>query len=47
MMTIVVNAEEKYGTEIPDDKVRGLRTGDAVDFYYCCQRHNCPDKLLQ
>ena len=31
MMTIVVNAEEKFGVRIPDDDVKGLSTvGDAV-----------------
>lgn len=33
MMTIVVNAEEKFGCRIPDDDVKGLRTvGDAVNY---------------
>ncbi len=33
MMTIVVNAEEKFGVRIPDDDVKGLRTvGDAVTY---------------
>jgi acyl carrier protein len=33
MMTIVVNAEEKFGVKIPDDDVKGLRTvGDAVTY---------------
>ncbi|MCD2497564.1 MULTISPECIES: acyl carrier protein [Microbacterium] len=33
MMTIVVNAEEKFGVKIPDDEVKNLKTvGDAVDF---------------
>ena len=33
MMTIVVNAEEKFGVTIPDDEVKNLRTvGDAVSF---------------
>ena len=31
MMTIVVNAEEKFGVRIPDDEVKNLTTvGDAV-----------------
>jgi acyl carrier protein len=31
MMTIVVNAEEKFGVTIPDDEVKNLKTvGDAV-----------------
>ena len=30
MMTIVVNAEEKFGVTIPDDEVKNLKTvGDA------------------
>ncbi|WP_296194631.1 acyl carrier protein [uncultured Microbacterium sp.] len=33
MMTIVVNAEEKFGVTIPDDEVKNLKTvGDAVTF---------------
>ena len=33
MMTIVVNAEEKFGVRIPDDEVKNLNTvRDAVDF---------------
>lgn len=33
MMTIVVNAEEKFGIRIPDDDVKGLSTvGDAVTY---------------
>jgi acyl carrier protein len=33
MMTIVVNAEEKFGVRIPDDEVKNLKTvGDAVDY---------------
>ena len=33
MMTIVVNAEERFGVRIPDDDVKGLRTvGDAVNY---------------
>ena len=33
MMTIVVNAEEKFGVRIPDDEVKNLATvGDAVSF---------------
>lgn len=33
MMTIVVNAEEKFGVTIPDDEVKNLKTvGDAVEF---------------
>jgi acyl carrier protein len=31
MMTIVVNAEEKFGVRIPDEEVKNLTTvGDAV-----------------
>lgn len=33
MMTIVVNAEEKFGVRIPDDDVKNLATvGDAVNY---------------
>ena len=33
MMTIVVNAEEKFGVRIPDDEVKNLTTvGDAVTY---------------
>ena len=33
MMTIVVNAEEKFGVRIPDDDVKGLSTvGAAVSY---------------
>ncbi|TWE12399.1 acyl carrier protein [Rudaeicoccus suwonensis] len=33
MMTIVVNAEEKFGVRIPDDEVKNLTTvGDAVKY---------------
>ena len=33
MMTIVVNAEERFGVRIPDDEVKNLTTvGDAVAF---------------
>jgi len=33
MMTIVVNAEERFGVRIPDDEVKNLSTvGDAVSF---------------
>ena len=33
MMTIVVNAEEKFGVAIPDEEVKNLKTvGDAVNF---------------
>ncbi len=33
MMTIVVNAEEKFGVRIPDDDVKDLSTvGDAVNY---------------
>jgi acyl carrier protein len=33
MMTIVVNAEEKFDVKIPDDEVQNLKTvGDAVDY---------------
>ena len=33
MMTIVVNAEEKFGVTIPDEEVKNLKTvEDAVNF---------------
>lgn len=33
MMTIVVNAEERFGVKIPDEEVQNLKTvADAVDF---------------
>lgn len=33
MMTIVVNAEEKFDVKIPDEEVKNLKTvGDAVNF---------------
>ena len=33
MMTIVVNAEEKFDVRIPDDEVKNLTTvGDAVSY---------------
>jgi len=33
MMTIVVNAEERFGVRIPDEDVKGLKTvQDAVDY---------------
>ena len=33
MMTIVVNAEDKFGVKIPDEEVKNLNTvGDAVSF---------------
>jgi len=33
MMTIVVNAEEKFGVRIPDEEVKNLTAvGDAVSF---------------
>ena len=33
MMTIVVNAEEKFGVKIPDEEVENLKTvKDAVDY---------------
>ncbi len=35
MMTIVVNAEEKFGVRIPDDDVKNLSTvGDAVTYIH-------------
>lgn len=33
MMTIVVNAEEKFNVKIPDEEVKNLQTvGDAVNY---------------
>lgn len=33
MMTIVVNAEEKFDVKIPDEEVQNLKTvGDAVNY---------------
>jgi len=33
MMTIVMNAEDKFGVKIPDEEVKNLITvGDAVNF---------------
>ncbi len=33
MMTIVVNAEERFDVKIPDEEVKNLKTvGDAVNF---------------
>ena len=33
-MTIVVNAEEKFGVRIPDEEVKNLKTvGDAVELH--------------
>lgn len=38
MMTIVVEAETKFGARIPDDQVKNLRTvGDAVNFIASAQ----------
>ncbi len=38
MMTIVVNAEERFGVRIPDDEVKNLKTvGDAVSFINAAQ----------
>ncbi len=38
MMTIVVNAEEKFEVQIPDDEVKNLVTvGDAVKFISSAQ----------
>ena len=38
MMTIVVNAEEKFGVRIPDDDVKNLQTvGDAVSYIHNAQ----------
>jgi acyl carrier protein len=38
MMTIVVNAEDKFGVKIPDEEVKNLITvGDAVSFIVSAQ----------
>jgi acyl carrier protein len=38
MMTIVVNAEEKFSVKIPDEEVKNLITvGDAVNFITSAQ----------
>jgi acyl carrier protein len=38
MMTIVVNAEEKFDVKIPDEEVKNLVTvGDAVNFIVAAQ----------
>ncbi|WP_168581664.1 acyl carrier protein [Gephyromycinifex aptenodytis] len=38
MMTIVVNAEEKFDVKIPDESVKDLKTvRDAVDFIKTAQ----------
>jgi acyl carrier protein len=38
MMTIVVNAEEKFDVKIPDEEVKNLKTvGDAVRFITAAQ----------
>ena len=38
MMTIVVNAEDKFGVKIPDEEVKNLITvGDAVNFITATQ----------
>ena len=38
MMTIVVNAEEKFDVKIPDEEVKNLKTvGDAVSFIESAQ----------
>ncbi len=38
MMTIVVNAEEKFSVRIPDDDVKNLKTvGDAVSYIQSAQ----------
>jgi acyl carrier protein len=38
MMTIVVNAEEKFGVKIPDDEVKNLKTvDDAVKYIASAQ----------
>jgi acyl carrier protein len=43
MMTIVVNAEEKFGVRIPDEEVKNLKTvGDAVYFIATAQAYVFP-----
>ncbi len=38
MMTIVVNAEEKFDVKIPDEEVKNLKTvGDAVRYITAAQ----------
>jgi acyl carrier protein len=38
MMTIVVNAEDRFGVKIPDDEVKNLITvADAVNFITAAQ----------
>ncbi|MDO5634983.1 MAG: acyl carrier protein, partial [Micrococcus sp.] len=38
MMTIVVNAEEKFDVKIPDEEVKNLKTvQDAVDYIHDAQ----------
>ena len=38
MMTIVVNAEDKFDVKIPDEEVKNLKTvGDAVSFITAAQ----------
>ena len=38
MMTIVVNAEEKFDVKIPDEEVKNLKTvNDAVEFIAAAQ----------
>ena len=38
MITIVMNAEEKFSVSIPEDQVGNLKTvGDAVDFIVAAQ----------
>jgi len=38
MMTIVVNAEEKFDVKIPDEEVKNLKTvNDAVEFIATAQ----------
>lgn len=38
MMTVVVNAEDKFGVRIPDDDVKNLKTvSDAVSYIQSAQ----------
>jgi acyl carrier protein len=46
MMTIVVNAEEKFGVRIPDEEVKNLKTvGDAVDFISSALAYAGPGRI--
>ena len=48
MMTIVVNAEDKFGVKIPDEEVKNLITvADAVNFITSNQGQPCAELSLQ